>query len=215
MSQRSNYTSGEISLQKEKMKINLPFSHFLLAIILLLFSMLIQAQAREFNSPKKTNSTTKKGFEFDPDNLVFGGNLGATFGDITYVEVSPTAGYLFKENWLVGLSARYIYFEDRSGLPFFPVYKTNIYGGGIFTQYFFLENFLAHAEYELLNLEDNTIINFGERINISSVFLGGGYRSSLGGSFYASILLLYNLNDTPQSPYTNPVLRIGFGVGLN
>jgi len=28
------------------------------------------------------------------------------------------------------------------------------------------------------------------------------------------ILLLYNLNDTPESPYTNPVVRAGVSLGF-
>lgn len=202
--------NGKMVLQKEKMMIK----KITLVLFMISLSTGIFAQAREFNSPKaksKSNASSKK-FEFDPDNLVFGGNLGATFGEITLVEVSPTVGYLFSENWLVGISTRYIYFEDRT-FPSFT-YKTNIYGGGVFSQYFFLENFIAHAEYELLNLEDNSRFGNGERINISSVFIGGGFRSDLGGNSFVSVLLLYNLNETTQSPYTNPVLRVGFGIGL-
>lgn len=204
--------NGKIVIQKERM-IKKTLKQLIL-FVCILFSINLFSQAREFNSPKTKNKTEKKGFEFDPDNLVFGGNFGAAFGNVTIVEISPTVGYLFAENWLVGLSSRYIYFEDRRGLPIFPVYKTNIYGGGIFTQYYFLENFIAHAEYELLNLEDNSFFGTGERINISSVLVGGGYRSDLGGNSFVSILLLYNLNETTQSPYDNPILRVGFGIGL-
>lgn len=202
--------NGKIVLQKEKLA-KIKRVALLILIFLLSFTN-SYSQAREFNSPKAKSKSSSKGFEFDPDNLVIGGNLGASFGNITFVEISPTIGYLFTDNFLAGLSSRYIYFEDKT-LPQF-VYKTNIYGGGVFAQYFFLENFIAHAEYELLNLEDNSFFGNGERINISSVFLGGGYRSDIGGSSYFSILLLYNLNETTQSPYTNPILRIGFGIGL-
>ena len=105
-----------------------------------------------------------------------------------------------------------MYYEDRTFAPQF-IYSTNIYGGGIFNQYFFLENFLAHAEYEILNLDSP--LNINKRINVHSFFVGGGYRSQIGGNSYASILLLYNLNESVDSPYTNPILRIGFGIGLN
>lgn len=178
-------------------------------ISLLSFSLL--GQARDFNEPSRTKPPKERKFEFDPENLVIGGNLGAVFGNITLVDVAPSVGYLFTENYLVGISARYMYYEDRTYAPAF-VYKTNIYGGGIYNQYFFLENFLAHAEYELLNLDSR--LNFNKRINLSSVFVGGGYRSSLGSSSYASILILFNLNDSAESPYTNPIIRVGFGIGL-
>jgi len=181
-----------------------------LSVLVLLFLGQIhtlQAQAREFGEdPKPKTSPAKKGF--DTDRLVIGGNLGAVFGDITLVEVSPQIGYMVRPNLLGGLGIRYIYYEERN--PFFT-YKTNIYGGGPFVQYFFLENFLAHAEYEILNLDD--FRNPEMRVNIQSLFVGGGYRSVVGNAFF-SVLLLYNLNETINSPYTNPILRIGFGVGL-
>lgn len=197
-------------LQKEKIALKKLTTVFILIFVVALNDVF--SQAREFNSPKPKSKSSSKGFEFDPDNLVFGGNLGATFGNVTFVEISPTVGYLLKENWLVGLSSRYIYYEDRR-FPGFE-FRTNIYGGGVFTQYYFLENFIAHAEYELLNLEDLSRFGRGDRINVSSVFLGGGYRSDIGGNSFFSILLLYNLNETTQSPYTNPILRVGFGIGM-
>ncbi len=186
----------------------------LLTITLLISLCFIQknliAQAQEFNPPKQ-NPKSKNNFKFDTDRLVFGGNFGASFGDITLVELAPTAGYLITDNYLVGVTAKYIYFEDRTFAPVFT-YKTNIYGGGFFNQYVIMDMFVLHAEYELLNL-DSQIRQ--KRINLSSVFVGGGYRSSLGGASFFNILLLYNLNDGIESPYPNPLLRVGFGIGLN
>jgi hypothetical protein len=176
--------------------------------LLLASGLKVNAQAREGND-FSTNKSKKTGFRLDPDRIIVGGNIGAQFGDITYVELSPTVGYLITENWLGGLGGRYIYYEEKYA---FTSFNTNIYGGGIFSQYYFLENFIAHAEYELLNLND---FNYPEkRTNVSSIFVGGGYRSMIGNSSFGSILLLYNLNDDINSPYTNPVLRISFGIGL-
>ena len=168
-------------------------------------------QAQDFNSPKSNPNLTKGNFDFDPDRLVFGGNLGASFGDITYVELAPTAGYLITDNYLFGLSARYVYFEDRTLAPAF-IYKTNMYGGGIFNQYYILETVILHAEYELLNKYSH---HKDKRLNVGSVLVGGGYRSNMGGNSFFSILLLYNLNETIESPYnTNPILRVGIGIGM-
>lgn len=200
-----------MELQKGNMAI-LNYNKLLISALILFFiSTDLFSQARDFNAPSRTKPKPEKGFKFDPSNLVVGGNLGASFGNITYVEIAPTIGYLFSPKYLAGLSGRYIYFEDQTFAPIYT-YKTNIYGGGVYNQYFFLENFLAHAEYELLNLDSP--IKRNTRINVQSVFLGGGYRSSFGGASYVSILLLYNLNETPESPYSNPLLRIGFGIGL-
>jgi len=116
---------------------------------------------------------------------------------------------LLTDNWLAGIGARYIYFEERfAGFT----YKTNIYGGALFSQYYFLESFLTHVEFESLSI--NNINNPEQRININSFFVGVGIRRQLGINSYASALLLYNLNDDINSPYSNPVFRINFAFGL-
>jgi hypothetical protein len=194
----------------------LRFSFLKVMLLTFLLAPLVQtelkAQAREigenYNPPKK-----KKGFEFDSDRLRFGGGFGATFGDITYVELAPSVGYMVTDNYLAGISARYIYFERNDN---FIIYKTNMYGGGVFNQYFFLENFLAHAEIEVLNRDDhrNFQLRQDKRVNVTSILVGGGYRSMIGDRSFASILLLYNINDDINSPYTNPILRINFGFGI-
>jgi hypothetical protein len=93
--------------------------------------------------------------------------------------------------------------------------SSNMYGGGPFMQYTIFEGLFAHAEYELLNLEVyDYFLNQFARQNISSVFLGGGYRQMMGARSAVDFLILWNVNETEYSPYANPVIRIGFGFGL-
>ena len=82
----------------------------------------------------------------------------------------------------------------------------------IFIQYFILDNVLAHTELEVLNLDDRFII--GERVNVTSFFVGGGYVSEIGDRSFGSILVLFNLTEDINTPYTNPVIRINFGFGI-
>lgn len=186
-------------------------SSFIWTLIILLFIAIsadLKAQAMEESSPKTTNSTKKKGF--DPKRLVIGGSLGATFGNITYFEISPRVGYLLTDQWIAGISAKYAYYEEKNSL--FD-YSTSMYGGGIYTQYYFLKYFVAHAEYEALNLDDFRPPY--KRTNIHSIFVGGGISSRIGNSnSFFNAILLYNLNETYNSPYSNPYLQIGVGFGL-
>lgn len=182
---------------------------FALLFCFLLSELTLNAQAREGNSQPQTSKKSKASDGFDLSKLIVGGGFGLQFGSVTLVELSPTVGYLFSENFLAGLGAKYIYFEDNT---FANTFSTNLYGGSIFGQYFFLENFIAHAEYELLSVE--TAFEGDSRVNVGSFFVGGGYRSYLSGSSYVGILLLYNLNDDINSPYTNPVVRVNLGFGL-
>ena len=49
---------------------------------------------------------------------------------------------------------------------------------------------------------------------INSLFIGGGYYQDIGGRAYTSIAILFNVLETPDSPYVNPIIRIGFGAGF-
>lgn len=181
----------------------------ILILLLITFSGIgAFSQAREDNSKPSSNITGSQNKGLHLDKVMVGGNFGAQFGTVTVVHLNPTVGYKLKENWLAGVSATYLYAKDDR---FQPSFVNNIFGGSIFSQYYFLENFIAHAEYEVLNLGEEINRN---RINVDAFLVGGGYRSQIGGSVFGNILLLYNLTDDIHYPYSNPIVRIGFGVGL-
>lgn len=199
-------------INRQRGKLNAKSIRILIqALLVLCFSFIqmsgyCQAKENEYEF-NKSQKKKKKGFQMD--RVIVGGGFGLQFGDITLVDISPTVGYMLTDRLLSGIGGRYMYFESKiPGLEF----KDNIYGGNVFSQYLILENFLAHVELEVLNLQRG--YDLEDRINITSFFVGGGYRSSLGGNSFASILILYNLNDDIYTPYTNPVIRIGFGIGL-
>ena len=147
------------------------------------------------------------------DRLTFGGNFGAAFGDVTFIDISPTVGYHVTDDFILGTGFTYSYLKDKR---YSPTYQTNIFGGRLFAQHIILENFVAHAEYELLNMDIfiNNSSNEIVRDNIHSLFIGGGYRGSMGGNSFVSLLILYNINESEFSPYQNPQIRAGFGIGL-
>lgn len=146
------------------------------------------------------------------DNIVFGGNLGLQFGTYTQIDISPRVGYRFTERFVAGIGGtyRYIslkYYNERI--------STSIYGGAVFTRFFITENLFAHAECEFLNLETKyfAIANpeqYDDRFWIPGLLVGGGYRVPIGESSYLATIVLFNLNDTPNSPYQNPIIRVGF-----
>ena len=151
------------------------------------------------------------------DRLVYGGNFGLQFGTVTYVDVSPTVGYKITERFHSGVGATYIYFSEKydlyNGQTY--TYKTDIYGGKIFERYYVLENLFLHQETELLNLEVYDFLNDKvQRKNIISPLIGAGYIQRFGDSSGLFIMCLFNLNETTDSPYTNPIVRVGLNFGL-
>jgi hypothetical protein len=51
-------------------------------------------------------------------------------------------------------------------------------------------------------------------VEFNSIFVGGGYRQPIGNRVSMDLLILFNLNDSYNSPYSNPIFRLGVGVGL-
>lgn len=156
--------------------------------------------------------------------LFFGGNLGLQFGSMTLIDVSPLIGYRLTEDVDLGVSLTYKYYKVKDyfqyGNSTFD-FEANILGGGIFGRYHITENIFAHAEIEYLNFNqdnyyiyNNGIIKENENIGITSVFVGGGIKQEIGLNSFLTLMLLYNLNETVNSPYSNPVIRVGFAVGL-
>ena len=131
------------------------------------------------------------------------------------------------------------YFWDNKNQNFLK-YESSMYGGRIFFRYYlrsffdnFLGNFFAHTEYEYLyytlpytqtvpgdpagTITDPNGLQYKpgrEGIDVNSLFVGGGFSQPIAGRAYLDILLLFNLNESYNSPYANPIFRIGFGVGL-
>jgi len=49
---------------------------------------------------------------------------------------------------------------------------------------------------------------------VPGLLLGGGYSQSIGGRSGLYIMLLYDVLESTHTPYSNPVIRLGFHVGL-
>ncbi len=152
-------------------------------------------------------SSDKKGFDWSRTTI--GGGLGLSFGDFTMIEVAPNFGYYLIDQILAGVGLNYTYYNDK-----LANFNTSIYGGRVYGEYL-IPNMplLAHVETELINLEWTA----ETRKNIINVYVGGGLKQGLGGNSYVYILGLWNLNETTESQLIrqpNPVIRIGFAIGL-
>ena len=183
----------------------------LLAVSLLLFwSPVLMAQ----NTPQDAAGT-----EAIParaplqDRLFFGGNLGLSFGSLTYINVSPTVGVRLTEKVGVGAGPVYSYFEDRTDRR--NVYRTEIFGGRLFSQYQAMENVVVYGEYELINMEvPDLLFKNLVRENISSLFIGGGYLHRIGMRSAVSLMVLFNVIESDYVIYENPVIRTGLVIGI-
>ena len=160
------------------------------------------------------------------DRLVYGGGLGLQFGTLTLVDLSPVVGYRVTERLETGIGFTYKYYKvkdywyDYSTNQSYDL-KSNIIGGSVYLRYHFLKNVFAHAEFEQLQYRYTDYYNIPgigiekekKTANISSVFIGGGYKQQISQGSYFFIMALWNLTEDSMSPYNNPVLRMGVLLG--
>ena len=155
--------------------------------------------------------------KFDPSKLRIGGNFGLQFGNYTFVNLSPTVGYIFlKDRLEVGAGPIFIYQSVRYNYNYRQSYL--LYGGDFYTRGYIWKGIFAQAQYDLINKES---YYKNERINVHHLLIGGGYSTPIGnvGSFYAS--LMYNVLNNKESVYRGTfgefplIMNVGFGFGIN
>ncbi|MFC2101681.1 hypothetical protein ACFLS7_01680 [Bacteroidota bacterium] len=173
--------------------------------------------------------------------VALGGNIGFQFGTVTGFNISPEVRVRAVDQLYVGVGFIYQYFRvtdyyyDWDNKEFVN-YSANTFGGKIFLRYYLRSlfegwagDFFAHTEYEYLNyilpfeqdptgpIEDpyqNRYVKGTDHLEVHSIFVGGGYSQPISNRVFIDLLVMFNLNDSPSSPYTNPVFRLGVGVGL-
>lgn len=148
-------------------------------------------------------SSTKKGF--DVDKLVPGGNFALSFGNPTFIDISPRLGYLLTETVVLGLGATYMSYRFNS-------FGYNFYGGQLWGRVQVFENIYANAELDFLNVPDLYNNSDGSRRWLTSPLIGASYVVPFGSRGGLQATVLYNLNyQQAYSPYASPIIwRIGF-----
>lgn len=186
--------------------------------LLLLFSLLMLAtlsiSAQDTIKPPKKPKNRNILSRMD-----FGGYLGAQFGTVTLVEISPVVSYRVTENFHAGTGFTYQYYNNAY---YTPDYSTSSYGLSLFGRYFIWRDLFAHVEYAPLYVNYYDYYDNGSggyyRVKgaawVHDFLIGGGYRQMIGNKAFMSLMVLWNVNETYYSPYRNPIIRIGFGVGI-
>lgn len=175
------------------------------SLSILLFCQPLSAQNEDANLHKENSFKS---------HLFFGGGFGLQFGSVTLIELSPLVGYKVTPKLGIGVSPTYKYYSYNNSYYSSSRLENNIYGGSIFARYMIFENIFAHAEYESLFYNIKVSGYPTDMRQYNSLLVGGGYRQQISGNAAMNIMVLWNLNDTPDSPYTNPIIRIGFTIGM-
>ncbi len=142
------------------------------------------------------------------EKITVGGNFSLLFGNLTFVDVSPTVGYRFTDRFTAGPGFTYRYMKRRGYEPW------SLYGGRVFARQRFGQQFFVQTELESLNTQYFTG-NLNEpvlRTWVPGFFLGGGLFQPVGRRAGVIISAMYNLiYDVNRSPYASPW---NFNVGF-
>ncbi len=216
------------------------FQLFILIILLCFSGYKLQAQEEVYERPAviidtlkedKPSSKNEKTKQQKDDALTalekrkeklnrlrIGGNFGLQFGNYTYVNISPTVGYMVIKNRLeLGAGPIFIYeryrFSNTYSVHFF-VYGPDIYARGFLYKGLFLE-----ARYDLVNKP--SYFNLDRRLWVNHLLLGAGYAAPIGKIGVINVSLLYNVLNNDESIYRGTfsdkiplIVNIGFGFGV-
>ncbi|MEJ8755431.1 hypothetical protein WG947_00365 [Pontibacter sp. H259] len=147
------------------------------------------------------------------DKLYFGGSIGLQFGSYTNISLLPILSYKITPKFGIGAGPVYHFIKDGD-------FTLNNYGGRGFAQVEVIEvgggAVMAHAEVESLSreylVEIQPYIFETRRKTLVMPMLGVGYRQRITEKASFDIMLLYNTNDDPVNPYSNPVIRAGINL---
>ncbi|HSC53458.1 MAG TPA: hypothetical protein VLC98_07560 [Phnomibacter sp.] len=192
----------------------------LAALLLLCFSgsLLYAQQDSSYVDAPVQEANEKK---FDPSRLVFGGNIGATFGDYTFIQVSPQVGYAFNQYFTAGAGINFVFssekYRDYNGNELYK-YEYGYAGLNLFARAFPVRFLMVSAQpevnynwgrikYNLPNTPDQKL----DDIFIPSLLLGAGVVIPAGGKGGMMVSIQYDVIQHERSPYgTNAFINFGF-----
>lgn len=188
-------------------------------VIQLVVLLAVQAEAQPNGEPEIPDRKGK--FFLIPE-------FWLSFGSLTYIDISPLVGYHVLDRLSVGAGPHYIFQSQKATSRYPYAYQTHVFGLKGFAQFAFITNaerflpinlfsdLFVHVEYEGMSLEKKyyyapTYPEDG-RFIYQGFLVGGGFTQRIGMYNSLSIMILWNLNESSRSPYSNPVFRIGFNT---
>ena len=188
----------------------LRFFTYLISILTLFISTSSLSFGQESDAEYVDTTASRSSFW---DKVFAGGNIGAQFGRVTFVDLSPNMGvYLTKNRRLsAGLGITYQYLSVNDGAT---KYDTHTFGGRVFGRYIIWKGITAQAEFEMLSLECYRQHYGLQRKWVPGILLGGGYTQTIGERIGISFLVFYNFLEIDCSPYRKPIFRLGFSMRI-
>lgn len=160
------------------------------------------------------------------DRIYTGGGLGLGFSSLGgNLQLAPIVGLKLTNKLHTGVRGTYWYHWGKAydDLGAAHKYAGSIAALSLFGRLFVTNNVFLHVEPEWMNLPTYTLqpdqnsltyILKEKRTNAFNFYLGGGLFQSTGGNSGLFAMLLYNVNQTKNSLYANPMIQVGFAIGF-
>ncbi len=149
-------------------------------------------------------------------NFSIGGSFGLQFGTYTYIDLEPLLNYHFNKSFMIGVGPIYQFLsvQDQG----YGNYTSSTYGARFVALYFLpqdLQRFFIMGEFDALNVPEPSLYTYQIlRGTITLPMIGIGYKEPISDKFFFFISGLWNFNNSPYNPYSNPVINAGFDIGL-
>ncbi len=146
------------------------------------------------------------------------GNFGLQFGAITFIQATPTIGYMVIKNRLeLGAGPVIIYQRIRYANNF--VQSFFVYGSDIYVRGFVYKGINLEARYDAVNKPSN--FDLDRRLWVHHLLLGAGYATPMGKIGVFNVSALYNVLNNDESIYRGTfsdrfplIINMGFAFGL-
>lgn len=146
-----------------------------------------------------------------------GGTLGATFGDLTEIRLSPILGYRVSPEFSIAGKVTYRHSwqnaTDQAGNSI--TISEDDFGGGGLIQYFPVKEFYLLSEFSAQKYRTETTQQDVER-SVNFLFLGAGYSTNLAPMVFLNAGLKVDVLNDLDSPFDNftPFFDVTIGVGF-
>ncbi len=177
-------------------------------ITTIIFVLIINlGYSQDFIKDEELEKKEKKTLSiFDNEKIVYGLNFDLRFwsGEFLF-NFSPKTGYLVTPELLMGVGVEYQYYQGY--------FTTIIYGASAFARYKVYKEFYAHAEVNAISLESQWYgagLYTDNRFIYSGNYLGIAYKTPEEGKGGVVLSVLWDFTYNENSPYMNPLVRIGY-----
>jgi opacity protein-like surface antigen len=161
----------------------------------------------------------KKGFS--KDKIIYGGNLGLSFGTRTYIEVAPVLGYRFHPKISAGLSGNYSYqresyIDQATRLNAFTMLQN--FGTGAWGRFIVYKDIFAVSEFQLNKIKflqniPNNSVDF-ESGWYQSLLIGAGLRQRITDRVSMNLVVMYDVLQEYPLYKNQPIIRGGITAGF-